>query len=154
MNTRMVLVALAFFVIATAAFAKEDANVGTWKLNEAKSKVPAGASKNSSVIYTAEGDNYKCVVEGVDGSGSPMHNEWTGKFDGKDYPVTGDAVTDSRAVQKVDARHYKLTGKKDGKVVQSGTISYSPDGKTRTVAVSSTDAQGKKVATTFVYDKQ
>jgi hypothetical protein len=90
----------------------------------------------------------------VDGSGNPTHNEWTGKFDGKDYPITGDAVADSRALQMVNARQYKLTEKKDGKAVRSGTISLSPDGKTRTVTVSGTDASGKKISTTFVYDKQ
>ena len=74
-----------------------DPNVGSWKLNEAKAKIPAGAPKNTSVTYTAEGDQYKCVVEGVDAKGSPTHNEWTGKFDGKDYPVTGDDTSDSRA---------------------------------------------------------
>ena len=33
----------------------------------------------------------KVTVEGVDENGSAVRNEWTGKFDGKDYPVTGDA---------------------------------------------------------------
>ncbi len=154
MKTRTMLLLAALCVFAVACFAADDANVGSWKLNEAKSKIPAGASKNTSVVYTAEGDSYKCVVEGVDGSGQPMHTEWTGKFDGKDYPVTGDATSDSRAIKKVDDRHYKLTAKKDGKQTISGTIMFSADGKTRTVSSSGTDANGKKVSTTFVYDKE
>jgi hypothetical protein len=60
------------------------------------------------VVYTAEGDKYKAVIEGVDGSGKPTHNEWTGKFDGKDYPVTGDPNVDTRSIQKVDDHHYKV----------------------------------------------
>lgn len=155
MRTRTILLILAFcFAGVIASFAGDDTNVGTWKLNESKSKIPAGAGKNTSVVYTAEGDSYKCVVDGVDADGKPLHNEWTGKFDGKDYPLTGDPTADTRAIQKVDDRHYKLTNKKDGKATTTGTITYSADFKTRTVKVNTTDKSGKKVATTFVYDKQ
>lgn len=154
MKTRTILLTVVFCLVGIACFAAEDSNVGSWKLNESKSKIPAGASKNTSVVYTAEGDSYKCVVDGVDGQGNPAHNEWTGKFDGKDYPLTGDPNADTRSVQKVDDRHYKLANKKDGKTVVDGTITYSADGKTRTVTTHGTDAKGKKVSTTFVYDKQ
>jgi hypothetical protein len=151
----MIVLTLAFCVGATvAAFAKDDANVGTWKLDEAKSKIPAGASKNTSVVYTPEGDSYKCVVDGVDADGKPAHNEWTGKFDGKEYPVSGDPTSDNRAITKVDARHYKLVGMKDGKPILTGTIVFSADGKTRTLTTNTTDANGKKVTSTFVYDRQ
>jgi hypothetical protein len=146
--------ALAFFVAASIASFASDANEGTWKLNEAKSKIPAGMSKNTSVVYTAEGDSYKAVVDGVDGSGKPTHNEWTGKFDGKDYPVTGDSTADTRAIKKVDDHHYELTNKKDGKATTTGTITLSDDGKTRTLVTNGTDAKGKKVSGTSVYDKQ
>lgn len=154
MKTRTILLTVVFCLVGIACLAAEDSNVGSWKLNESKSKIPAGASKNTSVVYTAEGDSYKCVVDGVDGQGNPAHNEWTGKFDGKDYPLTGDPNADTRSVQKVDDRHYKLANKKDGKTVVDGTITYSADGKTRTVTTHGTDAKGKKVSTTFVYDKQ
>jgi hypothetical protein len=36
----------------------------------------------------------------------------------------------------------------------SGTIVVSPDGKSRTVASSGTNAKGEKVTQTAVYDKQ
>src|SRR6185369_1793854 len=134
MKTRKMCVIAAFCLAAiTASFAATDANVGTWKLNEAKSKIPAGAPKNSTVTYTVAGDSYKCVVDGVDAAGKPAHNEWTGKFDGKDYAVTGDAASDMRAIQKVDAHHYKIWSRKDGKTTLNGTIDYSADGKTRTL---------------------
>jgi hypothetical protein len=154
MKTRTMIFALAFFVAASIASFAADANVGTWKLNEAKSKIPAGMSKNTSVVYTAEGDSYKAVVDGVDGSGKPTHNEWTGNFDGKDYPVTGDPTADTRAIKKVDDHHYELTNKKDGKATTTGTITFSDDGKTRTLVTNGTDAKGKKISGTSVYDKQ
>jgi hypothetical protein len=48
----------------------------------------------------------------------------------------------------------KLTAKKDGKVVTTGEIVVSADGKTRTVKTTSTDSTGKKLKSTAVYDKQ
>ena len=69
MKTRTMLLAVAFCLSAVAASFASDANLGTWKLNESKSKIAAGSSKNLTVVYTAEGDNYKCVVDGVDGAG-------------------------------------------------------------------------------------
>jgi hypothetical protein len=146
--------ALAFCLSVVAVSFADNPNIGTWKLNDAKSKIPAGVSKNTTVTYTADGDNMKAVLDGVDGKGNPTHSEWTGKFDGKDYPVTGDPKVDSRAITKVNDHHYKVASKKDGKVVQSGTVVIAPDGKSRTLTVTGTDAAGKKATATFVYDKQ
>ena len=131
----------------------DDAFTGTWKLNEAKSKIGAGAPKNTTVVYEAAGDDVKVTVEGVDADGKATRNEWTGKFDGKDYPVTGDATSDSRTYTKVNDHTLKFTAKKDGKVTISGQITVSADGKTRTVHVT-TDVKGKKVSSTAVYEKQ
>ena len=154
MKTRTTLLTVAFCALSLAAGFASDPNVGSWKLNEAKSKIPAGAPKNTSVVYTTAGDSYKCVVDGVDGSGKPAHNEWTGKFDGKDYPVVGDTSVDTRAIQKVSANHYKITNKKGGKPTTTGTIDLSADGKTRTLVTNSTDPKGKKISATFLYEKQ
>ena len=128
--------------------------LGTWKLNEAKSKIPAGAPKNLTVVFEAQGDSIKCTIDGIDGQGKPTHNEWTGMFDGKDYPVTGDPNSDTRAIKQIDEHNYDLTVKMGGKVTMTGKAVVSADGKTRTVTVSGTDAAGKKVTSTSVYDKQ
>ena len=152
MKTRTMLLTLLFCLSVAAVSFAADANVGTWKLNEAKSKIAAGSPKNITVVYTAAGDSYKCVVDGVDGGGKPTHNEWTGKFDGKDYPVIGDPNSDTRAIQKVDDHHYNLNNKKGGKTTVDGTIVV--EGKTRTLTLHRTDASGKKSTSTAVYDKQ
>jgi hypothetical protein len=154
MKARTILLILVLCLVGALACFASDANVGTWKLNEAKSKIAAGSPKNTNVVYTAAGDSYKCVVDGVDGSGKPLHNEWTGKFDGKDYALVGDSGADTRAIKMESPNHYALTNKKGGKATTTGTIVLSADGKTRTVTTHSTDGSGKKTATTFVYDKQ
>lgn len=142
------------FAAASACLAADDASMGTWKLNEAKSKFSPGAPKNTTVVYEAAGDSVKVTVDGVGADGKPSHNEWTGKFDGKDYPVTGDSNADTRSYKRVDAHTLKLTNKKGDKVAMSGTATVSADGKTRTVVISGTDESGKKVTATAVYDKQ
>jgi hypothetical protein len=154
MKTRTtVLTVVMLFVGLTMCFASNP-NLGTWKLNEAKSKLSPGLPKNLTVVYAAASDNIKATIDGVDGQGKPTHNEWTGKFDGKDYPVTGDPSSDSRALKQIDDRTLELTVKKGGKVTMTGRAVVSADGKSRTVTISGTDAAGKKVKTTAVYDKQ
>ena len=85
---------------------------------------------------------------------SPPHNEWTGKFDGKDYPVTGDPTSDARSYKQVNDRTLELTVKKGGKVTITGKIVISADGKSRTLTASGKDSMGMKVESTSVYDKQ
>src|SRR5436309_11221282 len=105
MRSRQFALAVVGCVLAgIVAFAADSPQMGTWKLNEAKSKIGAGAPKNSTVVYSAAGDSVKVTVDGLDGSGKPNHSEWTGKFDGKEYPVTGDASADTRAYTKVNDR--------------------------------------------------
>lgn len=128
--------------------------MGTWKLNEAKSKFAPGAPKNHTVVYEAAGDKVKVTVDGTDREGKATHNEWTGNFDGKDYPVTGDPSSDTRSYTKVNDRTLKLTVKKDGKVTASIRVVMSADGKTRTVTTSGTDATDRKFKSTAVYDKE
>jgi len=147
------LTLLMLFVGLTMCFASNP-NLGTWKLNESKSKIAPGAPKNITVTYAAAGDSIKGTIDGVDGQGKPTHTEWTGKFDGEDYPVTGDPNSDTRAIKQIDEHNYDLTVKMGGKVTMTGKAVVSADGKTRTVTVSGTDAAGKKVTSTSVYDKQ
>jgi len=154
MKLRTIALTVVVMCFVSLCFAAENPNMGTWKLNEAKSKIPAGAPKNTTVVYEAAGDSLKVIVDGVDGQGKPTHNEWTGKFDGKDYPLVGDPSADTRAYKKITDRKTDLTNKKDGKVTLTGTIVISADGKSRTLTVSGTDPMGKKVGFTATYDKQ
>jgi len=154
MKIRSIAMTIALCFVALAVCFAQNPNMGTWKLNEAKSKVSAGAPKNTRVVYEAAGDSIKVTVDGVDANGKPTHNEWTGKFDGKDYPLVGDPSADSRSYKTVDAHTTELANKKGGKVVMSGKIVLSADGKSRTVTVKGVDASGKTVEYTANYDKQ
>ena len=155
LKTRTVVLSVLTLVVGvTICFAAANPTLGSWKLNEAKSKLIPGMPKNLTVVYAAADGDIKGTIDGVDGQGKPTHNEWTGKFDGKDYPVTGDPTSDTRAIKQIDDHNYALTVKKGGKVTMTGKAVVSADGKTRTVTVSGTDAAGKKITATSVYDKQ
>jgi hypothetical protein len=154
MKTRTIGLTIAMLFVGLAMCSAQNPSLGTWKLNEAKSKIPAGSTKNLTVTYESAGDSIKGTIDGVDGKGNPTHSEWTGKFDGKDYPVTGDPASDSRAIKQVDDHHYNLTVKKAGKVTATGKAVIAADGKSRTVTVSGTNAAGEKVESIGVYDKQ
>ena len=142
-------------LMATMAFAA-DMSLGTWKLNLAKSKFdPANlAPKNQTVKNDAAPDGVKQVGDIVDSAGKSVKTEYTAKYDGKDYAVKGDPNRDMVALKKIDDYTFEFTNKKGGKVMTSGKVVYSKDGKTRTVTTSGTNAQGQKISNTMVYDKQ
>jgi len=154
MKARAIVLTLMVCFVGVAVCFADDANLGTWKLNEAKSKLGTGAPKNNMVVYQAAGDNVKVTIDGSDKDGKPTHNEWTGKYDGKDYPVTGDPNSDARSLKKIDDRTLGFNVKKGGKVTTSGRIVVSADGKSRTVTTTGTDVTGKKFSSNAVYDKQ
>ena len=153
MKPKTVLAILVLSAGAAAGFAA-DMNMGTWKLNEAKSKLGPGATKNTSVVYEAAGGMVKITVDGVNSEGKPVHHEWTGKYDGKDYPVTGDPTSDARSYKIINPRTMTFAVKKDGKVTLTGRIVVAADGKSRSVMTSWTDSKGDKAKSTAVYDKQ
>jgi len=153
MKAKTIALTISLFFASVAMGFQNNPQMGTWKLNETKSKL-AGKAKNHTVVYEAAGDQIKVTVDGVDENGAAVHNEWTGKFDGKDYPVTGDANSDVRSYRMINKNTLSLTGKKDGKETLSGRVVVSSDGKTRTVTTTTTNAQGKKIMSTAVYDKQ
>jgi hypothetical protein len=153
MKTRISAVALVMCFAGAVLCLAQDAQMGSWKLNEAKSKFSPGAPKGEAAVYEAAGDSIKVTLDGsLDGK--PTHSEWTGKFDGKDYPVTGDSRQTARSYTIVNDHKLKFAVKNGDKVGLSGTITVSPDGKTRTVKASGTSADGKKLNYTAVYDKQ
>jgi hypothetical protein len=154
MNRKAFLSGLLVTVLAAGVAFAADSWMGTWKLNEAKSKFPPGAPKNHTVTYEAAGDGIKVTIDGVDGTGKATHVEWTGKIDGKDYPSTGSSLDDARSYTKIDDHTVHVVLKKGGKEVGSAHVVMSADGKTRTVKATTTGADGKKMTSTAVYDKQ
>jgi hypothetical protein len=154
MKSRTILASVAAFFAGVALCLAADPNMGTWKLNEAKSKFSAGATKNHTVVYAPAGDMVKVTVDGTDKDGKAVHNVWTGKFDGKDYAVTGDPNSDMRSYATVDAKTMTLSVKKASSETVTGRIVVAKNGKSRTVTTTGTDAKGNKITNVAAYDKQ
>jgi len=57
-------------------FAAENRNMGTWKLNEAKSMLSPVALKNTTtIVYEAAGDSVKATTDGTSSDGKTMQTE-------------------------------------------------------------------------------
>jgi hypothetical protein len=139
--------------LGTSAFAA-DAVAGTWKLNLAMSKFSGAAPKSGTRVYveTADGTALDQKTVGNDGKERAMHVQY--KYDGKDYPATGNPDADTVAAMAVDAHTANFTLKKDGKVAGTVQRVVSADGKTLTVHNKGTHPDGKAYDDTLVFDKQ
>src|ERR1700755_2651025 len=105
MHKKAIALALGFIIAAGTTLYAGDAFEGTWKLNESKSKLTRGTPKNTTVVYNNRGMRFgktKITGDGGGADGKANHSEWSGKWDGKDYEVTGDPSADTRAYTKVD----------------------------------------------------
>ena len=152
---RTILVAVVLCLTAFTATFAGSAHIGTWKLNEAKSKLAPDGAKNTTVTYKeAKGDMFKLTVEGVDKDGKAIHWTWKGKFDGTQYKVKGRAIADTIGYKMVNDHTNEMSVMKDGKEVMTGTITVAEDGKSRVVTTMATEADGKKHTTEAHYDKQ
>lgn len=142
MKTRIASVAVALWFTAAAGFAANP-HMGTWKLNEGKSKHPAWG-RHITVVYAEMKDKIKVTVDGVDKDGKPTHSVWVGKADGKAYKTKGNHPWDAAAYKVVNHHTYEITTMKGGKMRANGKSTVSADGKTRTITMNGADASGKK----------
>jgi hypothetical protein len=151
---RSIVLAVLLCVLALTVTFAQNPNMGTWKLNEAKSEIPAGVGKSTTVVYEAAGDMIKVSTDGVDAQGKPAHTEWTGKFDAKPYPVTGDPNVTYRAYKVKNDHLLMLANMMGDKTVSNGKIQLSKDGKSRTVEITYFGEKKQKTKAKFAYEKQ
>jgi len=156
----LVLVA-ALALSATIAYGA-DMFAGTWKVNLAKSKFSPGPPPKSNMQKISAVDGgMKLVADGENSEGKKTHNEYTVKFDGKDYPekpmLDGKPNPDGAdmiSIKKIDDYTYEATSKKNGKVLTVTKNVVSKDGKIRTATATGKNAQGQTVSNTTVWEKQ
>jgi hypothetical protein len=155
---RMLFVAFFLALASVPALAQDNPFVGTWKLNIAKSKFdPGPAPKSLTRTVEAQGDNVKYSFEGVAADDTPISYNFTVKYDGKDYPVTGTGMpggADGISIKRVGSNKAEAIQKKGGKEVGRATSEVSKDGKVSTVKIKGKTADGKEFHSDTVYDKQ
>ena len=154
----LVLLAItgAFLVFVFGSIAQAaDKQVGTWKLNLDKSKYsPGPPPKEMTVTVKSQPNGIKVTAHGTNAEGQPIHYEFSAKYDGKDYPMTGNAEADTISIKKIDNYTNEASTKKGGTPLLTIRIVVSKDGKTRTSTQKGTNAKGERVNNTIVYEKQ
>jgi hypothetical protein len=145
---------VAVFALSVPAFA-QDAWIGAWKVNLAKSKYsPGPPPKNATIKFEATQGGAKLTSDGVNADGKATHFEYVSKFDGKDVPFTGNPDADTASPRRIDANTIENIWKKAGKTTITSKVVVSKDGKTLTNTQTGKDGQGRTVNSTVVYDKQ
>ena len=158
----MSLLALAAALPSAAAAQGAESLAGSWKLNAAKSKYdPASlANKSGTTTFTFSGKSVTANIDQVTAKDQKVHIEYTATLDGADHPWKGtidgkaNPAQDALSFKKLDAHTYHVENKLKGKVMTTNHIVVAPDGKSRTVTITGTNAQGQKVHHVVVYDKQ
>lgn len=70
--------------------------VGTWTLNLSKSKFnPGPALKSQTRVYTYGPEGMTLKVTGTTADGTPISQQSTYKYDGKEYPFSGSPSFDA-----------------------------------------------------------
>ena len=155
MRKQLITVSLILAAAALAAFGADN-TLGTWKLNIEKSKYTPAPFPIKSLTTTREAADggVKVTSTGVQADGTPINSSNTIKYDGKEYPITG-APWDTTSIKQVDANTLTTTNKqKNGKYNVTNRTVISKDGKTMTTTSKGTNAEGRPVTATLVYDKQ
>jgi hypothetical protein len=129
---------------------------GTWRLNLFKSSFLSGPSQYKRVTCKIEPwkDGVKATYDMIGVRGGITHWEWTGRFDGTDYPLQGVDEVMTNAYRKTGTGSYTVVSKLDGRVTTTTTISISADGNVMTVTSPVRNPQGQAVVNTAVYDRR
>ena len=156
MRTSVAKLIVGVVIPAIGLFAADN-SLGTWKRNieKSKSNTPvANPYKSQTTVREAVDGGVKVTSVGERKDGTPTNSTYTVKYDGKPVPASGSSF-DTIAVKQVDANTFTSETKKTGEKYHSkGKTVISKDGKTMTLTQKGTDAEGKPMSFTVVYDKQ
>jgi hypothetical protein len=128
---------------------------GRWTVSVERSTYSASpAYKRASYTIQPVGDGLKVIYEAVLPRGGVQHLEWTGKLDGRDYPVQGVEEDMTYAYQPAGGGRYELVAKIAGRIAATATVAFSPDGKTMTTTTIARTSDGQSITTNTVYVKE
>lgn len=153
--TNSVATVVAGILITASGMLGADIRLGNWKYNPAKSKITgANQLKSQTDIVEATPDGKITVNRtGQFADGTAFKYSFSYKYDGRDYPVKG-APFDMISVKRVDMSTTKFELSKSGSKYQlKGTTVISRDAQTRTITSEGTDAAGKPISQTTVFNR-
>jgi hypothetical protein len=156
MRTFFSSVFLALAITTVAAFGADN-TIGTWKLNVEKSKYSPAPMPLKTLTVTRESSDggVKVTATGEQTDGTAINGGYNAKYDGKDVSVTGNLPYDTISIKQVNANTLTEARKKTGGPYQATSRTVvSNGGKTMTTTTKGTNAAGKSLNTTLVFDKQ
>ena len=131
------------------------AHFGKWSLNVNRSVYSPGPPPRAQTrTYSSDGDRFKAVIETLQPLGTKTTAEYVARFDGKDYPVTGNSDVDTVALTRVDDLTFDATLKRRGKVVSTVRNAVSKDGTIMTITSKGTNARGQPTSSVALFFKQ
>lgn len=156
---RMFSLGLAALALTTTLVALEaDNSLGTWKVNIAASRsTPTPLPvKSLTIVREAFPGGVKVTTTGERTDGSEISTTYSANYDGTPAGVTGiGSPYDTVSIKEVDSNTFAYEAKNTaGKYSATGRIVISNLGKTMTLTAKGTDAAGKEMTLTLVYDKQ
>lgn len=152
--TVALLLAAAFSLGSKPATAQgKDALVGTWVLNFGKSDFKYVAPPvNKKLTITAVDNGFSQKVEMLTQNGVTDTMEFSGKYDGKEYPMPTESPLNSIVLKRIDANTVEQTGIRRKMPVQVVTYKVSGGGKVLTITTVGTDDHDNDYVQ--VFDKQ
>jgi hypothetical protein len=150
---RYAKLAFALFGLA-ATLVAADPFTGTWKLNLDKSKYETGSPPKEQTATIAEaGSDLDVTISGTASDGTATMSHYTVPAEGGEGKII-QSPYEAVSGKRIGPNEREVRYSKGGKVILTTHNTVSADGKTVTINIKGTSAQGKPVDAVAVYDKQ
>jgi hypothetical protein len=145
-------------IAGTELRAQGDPLMGVWRLNVEKSKAAGGYKTGTppqAIVrtHTATPDGIRVESKTTAADGTQSHFEFTGKFDGKPFSVTGGGNRDQMSMTRPDRYNVQTSNWNQGKETTRTHWTISSDGKTFTNRTAGTFPNGQPANGVVVYDR-
>lgn len=148
--TRLVLMLLGF----AAALCAADPYVGTWKMDAAKTKFKLGtAPKEQTITITDEGSDTSVTIAGAAADGTKIALSYTIPTAGGTGKIES-PVYDGISTKVMGPNERMVLCLRNNITIYTAHSTVSADGNSLSVHTRGTNALGKYVDATVVYDKQ
>lgn len=140
---------------AISPAAEPTAGWGTWKLDTERSRFSPGPPPRSlTTRFEPSGDGVKWSSERVGPDGQRSIAQYTARYDGKDYPISGSPGADTISLRRVDSRTTERVNKRNGKVVSVETRRVAADGDSYVTNVTGKTAKGEAIDHMMWFNRQ
>ena len=120
---------------------------GVYQLNLAKSTIRGPAAKSQTINIVGD----ELTLISIQPDGKPFTATYPVILDGKSHPIVGVPTYDATTYTPLDPYTVSVSRTKGGKVVETGTRIFSPNGNLIMITAIATDGSYSNIA---VYEKQ